>query len=403
MPHLLPTRSQAALAQSAWRQFRTLPARLQMVAGALVLVGGLIYLWATHRPAPAPTSVTSAEPTGANESAQPPAATGDGYQFCFWNLENLFDDKVDPGRRQVDKNYDEGFGEDDKLRDLKYDHMATALLRLNGGRGPDIVAFAEVENVRAADLLRGVLNAKLKAAGQDDKLLYTQLAMKNIGNDAGRHISTGVLTRLPVSHGRTKMIGSNLRILEVHLTMNGHDLTVIASHWTSQIRQRDGSDGDAGRDKYARMIYENYKPAAGRDATVDYLVCGDFNCPPEDASVTDVLGAFGDRAKLKEGPPAFFNLLAGKNPAQFGTIFYSGKPLIYDQICVSPGLLDTAGWSCDPATVRAETQGLTRAGATRREPWRFGDPGREGFGGRGFSDHFPVTVRLRVTGPTVKE
>jgi hypothetical protein len=221
--------------------------------------------------------------------------------------------------------------------------------------------------------------------------------MKNIGNDAGRHIGTGVISRLPVNHARTRMHGHNLRILETHVTVNGHDLTVMATHWTSQIRQRDGSDGDAGRDKYARTVYEHYKQAATRDAAVDYLVCGDFNCPPDDGSVTDVLGAFGDRAKL-QGPPAFLNLLAGKPPAQFGTIMYSGRPLVYDQICVSPGLLDKAGWACDPATVRVETQGLIRAGATRREPWRFGDPGREPFGQRGYSDHFPVTVRLTVPG-----
>lgn len=385
MPRTLPTKAQTRAAGAAWREFRRLPVRWQLAVGAVVVVGGLIYLWATHRPPAAP------EPDPAAEMAAP----GDGYLFCFWNVENLFDDKVDAGRRSVDKPFDEGFGEDAALRDLKYGQLAQAILRLNGGRGPDVLAFAEVESVRAADLLRGVLNAKLTATGADPKLQYTQVAMKNLGNDAGRHIGTGIISRLPVNHARTRLLGHNLRILEVHLLVNGHDLTVIASHWTSQLRQRDGTDGDAGRDKYARTIYENYKQAVGRDAAVDYLVCGDFNCTPDDSSVTDVLGAFGDRAKLN-GPPAFLNLLTGRNPAQYGTIYYGGRPLIYDQICVSPGLLDKAGWTCDPSTLRVEAQGLTRPGATRREPWRFGDPGREAFGGRGFSDHFPVSVRVTV-------
>ena len=396
MPRLRQSDARTALA--VWGQFRRLPARLQIAVGVLAVVGGLIYLWAANRPAgPSP------DPASGSEAAPPnPDGSGD-YLFCFWNVENLFDDKVDPGRRTVDKTYDDGFGEDAALRELKYNQIASAVLRLNGGRGPDVLAFAEVESVRAADLLRGVLNAKLRAAGQDAKLQYTQVAMKNIGNGAGRHIGTGVLTRLPVAHARTRLLEHNLRILEVHLPVNGHDLTVVASHWTSQLRQRDGTDGDAGRDKYARTIYDNYKQASQRDAKVDYLVCGDFNCPPEDPSVTDVLGAFGDRTKLV-GPPAFLDLFAGKNPAQFGTIWYSGKPLIYDHLCVSPGLLDAAGWTCDPATARVETQGLTRPGATRREPWRFGDPGRDQVGGRGYSDHFPVTVRLgvRPAGGTAK-
>lgn len=398
MPRTLPTRTQTAAFQLAWRNFRRLPRRYQFAVGALVVVAGLLYLFVLNRPAsvhpsPNPSTVEEEAAPAPDPSFQRPVA--DGYLFCFWNVENLFDDKVDAGRRSVDKAFDEGFGENTELRERKYDRIASALLRMNGGRGPDILAFAEVENVRAADLLRGALNAKLTASRADPKLQYTQVAMKNLGNDAGRHIGTGVLTRLPVNHARTRLHGHNQRILEVHLPMNGHDLTVIASHWTSQLKQRDGSDGDAGRDKYARTIYEAYRQAAVRDATVDFLVCGDFNCTPEDSSVTQVLGAFNDRAKLN-GPPAFLNLLAGKSPAQFGTIFYSGRPLIYDQICVSPGMLDQVGWSCDPAGVRVETEGLMRRGGTRREPWRFGDPGREPFGERGYSDHFPVTVRLRA-------
>ena len=38
---------------------------------------------------------------------------------------------------------------------------------------------------------------------------------------------------------------------------------------------------------------------------------------------------------------SFLNLMASKEPAKFGTHYYH-KPLIYDQICVSPGLLDDA-------------------------------------------------------------
>lgn len=385
MPRSPALTRHARTALAAWQAFRRLPPKAQAVIGGVVLLGGLVYLLVSWRAA-------------GFDPADPPPPAADGYLFCFWNVENLFDDKVDPGRRSVDKEFDEGFGDDAKLRELKYDHIASALLRLNGGRGPDVIAFAEVENVRAADLLRGVLNAKLAAAAQDAKLQYTQLATKNLGNGAGRHIGTGVITRLPIAHARTELHGRNIRVLEVHLPVDGHDLTVLATHWTSQMRQRDGSDGDAGRDNYARTIYEVYKQAARRDAAVDFLVCGDFNCEPADGSVTDVLGAFGDRAKLN-GPPAFLNLFAGKDPARFGTAWYGGNPLIYDQICVSPGLLDAAGWTCDPDSVRTESDGLIRPGATRREPWRFGPPGQEPRGGRGYSDHFPVTVRLRVAPP----
>jgi endonuclease/exonuclease/phosphatase family metal-dependent hydrolase len=373
---------QVVTALAVWQAFRKLPVRSRVVLIALAVVVGGVYLWATHRPA----DPLAGQPTGGDP--------GSGqYLFCFWNVENLFDDKVDPGRRSADKGYDEAFGEDSKLRQEKYDRIASALLRMNDGRGPDIFAFAEVESVRAADLLRGVLNAKLSAAKADPKLQYTQVSMKNIGNDAGRHISTGVITRLPVAHQLTRVHGRNLRILETHLVVNGADLTVMSSHWTSQLAQRDGGVGDAGREKYAVAIYDAYVAATKRNPAVDFLVCGDFNCTPESDVVRNVLGGLSDRTKLTN-PPAFLNLFAGKDPNKFGTLWYSGKPLIYDQICVSPGLLDANGWACDPDSVRSVSEGLTQPGGTRRQPWRFGDPQNSPVGGRGYSDHFPVTVRL---------
>ena len=57
-------------------------------------------------------------------------------------------------------------------------------------------------------------------------------------------------------------------------------------------------------------------------------------------------------------------------------------------------LLDKEGWICDAATIHTATDGLIRPGATRREPWRFGN--RKDEHARGYSDHFPVTVKLRV-------
>jgi hypothetical protein len=91
------------------------------------------------------------------------------------------------------------------------------------------------------------------------------------------------------------------------------------------------------------------------------------------------------------------DLFAGKDPNKFGTHYYNGRPLVYDHICVSPGLLDPDGWSCDPDSAKTITDGLIRPGATRRQPWRFGSP-KENLrdADRGYSDHFPVVVTLTV-------
>ncbi|HET6576394.1 MAG TPA: endonuclease/exonuclease/phosphatase family protein [Fimbriiglobus sp.] len=369
---------QDRLVREAVQSFLALPRKYQIGLAVLVLLGVAVWFtiqW-TRSPYGNQPPVTGTNPDGSGT-----------YLFCFWNVENLFDD-ADDDRRTVDEEYDNSFAHDAGMRQEKYDHIASALLALNGGHGPDVIACVEVESVRAAELLRDALNRKLDPAWQ-----YTQVAMRNL--DAGRHIAPCLITRLNVAPAETRMHGRLLRILEVHLAANGHDLTVIASHWTSQLRQRDGSDGDEGRANYARTIAEVYRDAARARPDVDLLVCGDFNDTPDSDPVVHELRATGDRSLVVPAadPPRLLDLLAGKSPQQFGTLWYR-KPLIYDHVCVSPGMLDPAGWSCDPESVRVPTDGLTRG--SRREPWRFGNPTNPPTGGRGYSDHFPVLVTLRV-------
>ena len=52
---------------------------------------------------------------------------------------------------------------------IKPVHIANALMKMNGGRGPDIIACGEVESVRAAEMLTGVLNGRIKEPEQKYK------------------------------------------------------------------------------------------------------------------------------------------------------------------------------------------------------------------------------------------
>ncbi len=386
---LHPSRLLTVIPAAVGPMLRALPRRAKWLILAMVVLGfgigfsGLLHSCATE--VPQPKSDTLLKPDGETS-----------VYFCTWNVENLFDDKKDK-RNNIDTEFDNAFSENEELRNLKYDRIASAFMKMNEGKGPDIIACMEVETVRAAELLQGVLNKKLKDAKADEILQYKYVAMKNL--DAGRHIAPCVISRLPIIPQLTKLHGRQLRILECHVNVNGYDLCIMASHWTSQLKQRDGSDGDSGREKYAVAIYETFRDINKKSIDSDFLVCGDFNDTPDADSIVKVLGAIGDKSKVKptEKEPFLYNLMAGKDPAKFGTIWYSGKPLIYDQICVSPGMLDRKGWSVDPDSVATITAGLTRTGATRREPFRFGNPDRAMKSSeRGFADHFPVIVKLKV-------
>lgn len=318
-----------------------------------------------------------------NPKGPPPVAAGPGeYLFCFWNVENLFDD-VDDKRLKVDEPYDNWFAHDPQALALKLNHLTEALLKLNDGRGPDILAVCEVESQRAAEMLRDALNEALPK----DAIPYGEVAFKEVKQ--GRHIAPAVITRLPITGSRGF---APRRVLLVNIEVADRTLTVVASHWTSQLTDTDGE----GRDKYADLIHNQYRDIWHSDKKVDLLVCGDFNTTPDDPSVTDNLNATGDRKKVLAGgdPPPLYDLMAGKDPEAYGSHRYSGKMLLYDHICVSPGLLDDEGWTADPDSVRTINT-LVRPGSRVKQPWRFGNE-KDTSSGRGYSDHFPVTLKLKV-------
>jgi endonuclease/exonuclease/phosphatase family metal-dependent hydrolase len=325
-----------------------------------------------------------------------PTTTGPGeYLFCFWNVENLFDDKLDHYSHQPDKDFDAWFDENKKIRDLKYEHLSEVIMNLNDKRGPDILALAECESERAAELLRDALNERLA----DESLHYQHILFKD--PHGGRHIATAIITRLPVVADRTRLLGHRQRILEGHINVNGHDLVVIASHWTSRVTEKEGEERKGhGRDDYADKIYGEFRAMYERNPAVDLLICGDFNDTPDDESVTHHLRAGSDRAAVEGGmEPVLLDLFAGKPPDQYGTHYHRSTWYIFDHIVVSPGMLDERGWSCEPdsvATVRASVKRLRNG---REVPWSFGtEHEHKSLGDRGYSDHLPVTVKLRVAG-----
>jgi endonuclease/exonuclease/phosphatase family metal-dependent hydrolase len=326
------------------------------------------------------------QPPADHPSSAPNTIGAKTIVVCVWNVENLFDDR-DDDRRPPDEEFDSWFVNDPEARRNKFERITQALLRLNAGNGPDIIAANEVESPRALEMLRESLNAHMPG----DAARYEYTAMVEL--DAGRHISPGVISRYPV--GGARLLGRQQRILQVHLTANGHELTLIASHWTSQGSDR-GQDESRGRFSYANIIHAAYSKAVRSNPAVDLLVCGDFNDEPHARSVSRNLNVTGDLALVTPGadPPRLYGPLSGKSPNQFGTHYY-GRPLIYDQVAMSPGLLDERGWNYVPDSVRVPTEGLMRSGTSTRRPWRFGSRNDNALG-RGFSDHFPVLVTLRV-------
>jgi endonuclease/exonuclease/phosphatase family metal-dependent hydrolase len=322
------------------------------------------------------------QPQAAPEVRLPQA--GREYLFCHWNVENFFDDRLDHRSQAGDKEYDRWFAENPGILKEKLNHLSDALLKLNDGRGPDILGIVEVESLRAAELLKEALNARLR----DPALHYQHVLMKEVAG--GRHIAPAIITRLGVRGDRTRLHGRRQRILEGHIDVDGKDLVVFEAHWTSRLRET----SEHGREDYADKIYGAVHAMYKSNPRVDVLIAGDFNDTPDDPSVVKRLHTTGDiEAVRRDGPELLLlNLFADKDPARFGTHYYH-RWLIFDQIVGTPGMLDSFNWSCDVASVRT-VNNLHRAGDRLKRPWRFGS--ENDHSSRGYSDHFPVTVMLQV-------
>jgi endonuclease/exonuclease/phosphatase family metal-dependent hydrolase len=355
--------------------------RLILLALALIALG--VWLVAgrpgCQPPPPAPTW-----PDDPPVNTTPvPAEPGD-YLLCFWNVENLFDDRDDNLTQRGDKEYDEWYAHNAAALNEKLRHLTDVLMAMNGGKGPDVLCVAEIESLRACQLLQLALNRRVP----DPKLSYTGVLYDSPGG--GRHIGTAILTRLPVV-GKPTLLGSRLRILEGRVQADGHTLVIIASHWSSRVSDRTG----ATRAKYADLIYGRYRRIFTANPKVDFLVCGDFNDNPDDPSVTEHLHAVGDLDAVRQGRdvPLLFNLMDRLWHEGQASHFYNARGFLFDQVCVSPGLLDDEGWSALPDSARVVKQKALRNG----RPDRFGgESDRRPLSARGASDHFPVTVTLRV-------
>jgi endonuclease/exonuclease/phosphatase family metal-dependent hydrolase len=325
----------------------------------------------------------------------PPPVVGNGqpgtYLFCAWNVENFYDDQDDP---KIHDDMEDWFGNNPTAFQEKVDHLAEGLLKMNNGAGPDIACLCEVESEQCMTALEEALNAKLDAAGLGDRH-YTATLFK--GDNTGRHFAPGIITRIGVTADRTRKLGKkgNGRIIEGHLHQNGHELTVIVAHWTSRITDKEGEKHR--REDYAQDIYGRVRAILHEAPDADVIVCGDFNDEFKDPSIQNDLHAV-DQADLVRNSldePRLLDLMANWSGDPPGTIYGKGHWAVFDHICVTRGMLDEHGWSCDPKNARVFAAKEMRHG-NRGAPFPFGKRVHEG--PRGYSDHFPVTVQLSVAG-----
>ena len=246
------------------------------------------------------------------------------------------------------------------------------------GAPPSIAVLQEIEN-------EGVLRDVASFLPRQD--FYSHLAFIPAGKKGA--FSTGILSVFPIESIKIHALAgarsaadnagaaiaasslASLRPLaEVSFATNKGRLTLFAVHWKSK-----GGSGNAEENRQIRLLQEELlakriKLLEEREPATPFIVCGDFNQPPDDFAL------------LQKYPCAWDFL-----PQEAGTYFWRGEKEKIDNIIVSPLFKEGIEAEASRFFVAEHDFLLDDDGA----PAAF-----RIYTGRGYSDHLPLVFSFRL-------
>lgn len=334
---------------------------------------------------------------GSNACKQTQPTTGGGGKrlvdtltLAFYNVENLFDAENDPQKQDEDFLPDGAFKWTRPFYEQKSSQLAKAISAMDAEQGPDLLGVAEVENRRVLeDLVRNKELAARRYAivheespdirGIDVALLYDPATFTYVRHKAIPIQVSGEITR---------------DVLLVEGTVRGENLFVVVNHWPSRRGEQDKSEDK--RLDAARQVRTIIDSLLSLVADANIAVMGDFNDDPFNRSMSEILKGKKEPKSVATGE--FFNPMAGlHHPDTLGSLWYQGKWNLFDQILLSQGLLDNKKklvYLQDSEEVFHPKMLRVGYGSAKEAPRRSIFRGE--FVKEGFSDHFPVYVKLGV-------
>ena len=316
------------------------------------------------------------------------------YGVGFYNLENLFDTCHDNGKNDYEFLPDGTY----KWTSEKYTHKLANMARVLSEMGTDklpkvgcaVIGVAEVENAKCLDDLcsqeplkvRGFQYVHEEGADQrgiDCALLYNPALFTVRDTRLIPYVYKQPQDSLRATRGFFVVSG----------TMADEHVTIIVNHLPSRAsasyyREEGGVQLRAVRDSLIAA-----------DPAVKLLIMGDMNDDPQDKSMAQSLGAKRTIGEVGDGDMynPWWDVLASGT----GTLMYKGAWNLFDQIILSPSLLDRGGKK-DYSTLKLFSHQIFRRDylIQKEGPYK-GSPLRTHGGGNwlnGYSDHLPTVVYL---------
>lgn len=308
----------------------------------------------------------------------------------FYNVENLFDTENDPLINDEEYLPDGANAWTPERYQRKLENISKVISLLGTDHTPDgamIVGLSEIENTRVLEDLVATDNLRDKRYG----------IVHHDGPDR-RGVDVALLYRkdfFTVESSRSIRVSNpadtNFRTRDQLLVtglLNGQRMHFMVTHWPSR---RGGEKASAHLRMLAARVGRRVVDSiltAEPDARIIYM--GDLNDDPVNKSVTEGMRAKGTR---KLNPGEFFNPMMQPYKEGNGTLAYRDAWNLFDQMLLSPALLDenSKGYRFYKARI------FNKAFLRQAEGNFGGYPLRTYVAGRyegGYSDHFPVYVLL---------
>ncbi len=317
------------------------------------------------------------------------------YTIAFWNAENLFDVADSPRRteklqRTLGKELQ---GWTQEVLDRKIQQLASVIKQMNGGKGPDLLGLAEVENQYVLELLVAALapiNRNFGIAhsdspdnrGIDVAFLFDQDRLK-----AEERFYHFVMRRTATRD----IVQVNFR------TSGGKAIVVIGNHWPSR------SGGELESEAYRIIAGETLAYFHERirqvqnDDDIAVIALGDFNDEPFSRSLVDYALSERCQTKVVNAQNAkFLNLMWPLMGQNSGTHYFDNYANMLDQCLVSKGLLTgRSGFKTETESIIIfRVPEMVKPGEYPG-PIKFGRPSSKDLNMNGYSDHFPILVQVQ--------
>ena len=317
------------------------------------------------------------------------------YGVGFYNQDKLFDTCHDEGKRDYDFLPTGSY----KWNAMKYNHKLNNMSRALADMGTDvlpnigcaIIGLAEVENSKALDdlIAQPALSARNyqyvhiegpDRRGIDCALLYNPslFSVKN--------------TRLvPYVQKLKKDSAFYTRgFLTVSGTLADENVAVIVCHLPSRFSE------SFYRELGAEQVKAIKDSLLNDDPNCKVFVMGDMNDDPIDKSMAGILKGKGNIKDVNEGDMynPWYNILVKEG---VGTLLYQGSWNLFDQILLTPNLLNKDDKKDFSSLKFWKNQIFKRDYLFQTEGKYKGSPKRTTAGGvwlDGYSDHLPVVVYL---------